>query len=84
MNVIAALWTKDSGAFVAFWAADENDDDHVDFYVREGFEDVDELGAVSAALCTEICAELVDVFDDGSGADRDPISTPQSVFDHEL
>ena len=84
LSVIAGVWVKETGKFVAFWAADENDDSHVEFYVRKDYEDLDDFPAISGLLCTEICPELIDVFDDGSGTDRDPIDTPESVFGNEL
>ena len=36
---------------------------------------------LSGQLCTELCPPMVDVFDDGSGQDRDPTPVADSVFD---
>lgn len=83
LSVIAGLWIKETGEFVAFWGADEGDG-HIDFYCKESFENPDELEPLSGILSTEICPPLIDCFDDGSGKDRDPLVVPDSVFSHEL
>lgn len=83
LAVIAGLWDKDSGRFVAFWGSDEGDG-HVDFYCRDDFEDISALEPLSGILSTELCPPLIDVFDDGSGKDRDPIAIPSSEFTNEL
>ncbi|RYH15020.1 hypothetical protein EON65_32545 [archaeon] len=83
LSVIAGVWSKDTGKFVAFWGADEGDG-HVDFYCSNDFEHVHEFNELSGILCTEICPPLIDVFDDGSGKDRDPVLIEPSVFTNEL
>jgi hypothetical protein len=82
-SVIAALWIKESGEFIAYWGVDD-DDGHVDFFCKEGLKGTDGLDMVSGVLCTELCPELIDVFDDGSGKDREPTFVPSASFDVEL
>ena len=84
LAVIGGVWLADGGKFVAFWAADSNDDDHVYFLCQEGLEEDTVLQELSGRLCTEICPEMIDVFDDGSGKDRDPTPVPASVLAHPL
>ncbi len=83
LSVIGGVWDKSSGKFVAFWGADEGDG-HVDFYCTNDFDRVDDLSPLSGILCTEICPPMIDVFDDGSGKDRDPVLIEANLFDHEL
>jgi hypothetical protein len=84
LSVIGAIWVKESGKFVGFWGADEGDG-HVylicskDYeYAKEDFE------PLSGILCTEICPPMIDVFDDGSGKDRDVVLLDGEMIDHEL
>ena len=83
LSVIAGLWVQSSGKFIGFWGADAGDG-HVDFYCRDDCEVVDELGTVSAVLCEEIAPALIDVFDDGSGSEREPRLVPAAVFSNDL
>lgn len=83
LSVIGAVWLKQTGEFIAFWGSDEGDG-HIDFYVKDSFENADELEPLSGVLSTEICPPLIDCFDDGSGKDREPTIVPDSVFNHEL
>jgi hypothetical protein len=83
LSVVAGLWLKESGKFIGFWGADEGDG-HVDFYCRDDSENIEDLDIISGVLCTKICPELIDVFDDGSGSEREPRMIPVSVFTSSL
>jgi hypothetical protein len=84
LAVIGGVWLADGGKFVAFWAADANDDDHVYFLCQEGLEGDTVFHELSGRLCTEICPEMIDVFDDGSGKDREPLPVSEAVLAHTL
>jgi hypothetical protein len=59
------------------WGA-EDGDGHVDFFGSKDFKHIEDLKPLSKILCTEICPELIDVFDDGSGDERDVIKVKAS------
>lgn len=83
LSVIAAVWEKDSGKFIAFWGADEGDG-HVYFYLSKDVKNVEDFEPLSGILSTEICPPLIDVFDDGSGKDREPVMLDPALFEHEI
>lgn len=83
LAVIGGVWLKSDGRFVAFWGADDGDS-HVDFYCAKDYEHVEDLNPLSGILCEEICPPMIDVFDDGSGKDREPVLLDRSVLDHDV
>jgi hypothetical protein len=83
LHVIGAVWNKTDGKFIAFWGADEGDG-HVDFYCANDFQHVEDLNPLSAVLCTEICPPMIDVFDDGSGKEREPKLLDPQILNHSL
>eukprot|EP00656_Telonema_subtile_P016522 TRINITY_DN18730_c0_g1_i3.p1 TRINITY_DN18730_c0_g1~~TRINITY_DN18730_c0_g1_i3.p1 ORF type:complete len:196 (+),score=38.14 TRINITY_DN18730_c0_g1_i3:199-786(+) len=69
-RVVGAVWTSD-GTLVAVWAEDEGDS-HVSMYGQEGFEFAEpDLNEVTSELCSSIDESMGDVFDDGSGGERE-------------
>lgn len=81
-KILGAIWTKidaqdkDFSTLIAFWAA-EVGDGHVEFYCssQHDFAQTD-LADISEKLCDEICEEMADVLDDGSGIEREPNAIP--------
>lgn len=71
---------KKKGDIVGIWASDAGDG-HVEFYCDKDFKySSTDFNELSSQLCTEICPELADVFDDGSGIDREPILIASSIL----
>lgn len=64
---------------VGVWGSDAGDG-HIELYCIDTFEFISDFDELSTRLCTEICPEMRDVFDDGSGMDREPINIPASVL----
>ena len=82
-HVIGGVWTEE-GALVAVWGCNV-EDSVVECFGLESFQYLEEdLNVVSRALNETICPELCDVFDDGSGIERDAIPVPVSVLEINL
>lgn len=66
--VLGAIWTSE-GLLVAAWVYQQ--DSHVELFGKKDYEFIDDLEHVTRDLCVQICPEMCDVFDDGSGTTRE-------------
>eukprot|EP00522_Entomoneis_paludosa_P016531 CAMPEP_0172451314 /NCGR_PEP_ID=MMETSP1065-20121228/9409_1 /TAXON_ID=265537 /ORGANISM="Amphiprora paludosa, Strain CCMP125" /LENGTH=162 /DNA_ID=CAMNT_0013203263 /DNA_START=109 /DNA_END=597 /DNA_ORIENTATION=+ len=81
--ILGAIWvqrTSTRHALVAVWAA-ELGDGHVDFLCARDYQTTAEadLTEISTQLCEDICPEMADVFDDGSGLEREPLAVESDL-----
>jgi hypothetical protein len=67
--VIGGVWSNNDHKLVAVWGQ-HPDDSHLEFYGDMSYKHLDDLETLTHKLCTEICPELIDCFDDGSGSER--------------
>jgi hypothetical protein len=80
MDIIGGVWLASDKSLVGLWGQNP-DDGHLDFYCLDSYEFIEEdLNGLTGILCTEICPELIDCFDDGSGKDRDPRAVSESML----
>jgi hypothetical protein len=68
-DVIGGVWSNQDHKLVAVWGQ-HPDDSHLEFYGDMNYKHLDDLETLTHKLCTEICPELIDCFDDGSGSER--------------
>ena len=73
--IIGAVWKEDSGELVAVWG-EIIDDSHIEFFCDEDFMYAEELNEVTGKLTGEIAPATIDIFDDGSGGDREGTLVP--------
>ena len=80
-HIIGALWVAgERTRLVGIWGC-SLDESHVEFFGRCKPQAEEDLNAASKALCEDICPELIDVFDDGSGSERTAIPVESNVMD---
>jgi hypothetical protein len=79
LNFVIGIVSVVGGDVVGVWGCDEGDG-HIDLFVSKEYSFPSDFDDLSSHLCTEICPEMVDVFDDGSGIDREPVLVPNSVL----
>jgi hypothetical protein len=80
MHIVGAVWLESDKSLVGLWGQNP-DDSHLEFYCIDSYEFIEEdLNGLTGVLCTEICPELIDCFDDGSGKDRDPMKVTEAVL----
>jgi hypothetical protein len=67
-DVLGGIWDS-SGKLVAAWVY--HDDSHVELFGKKDYEFIDDLETITGDLCETICPQMADVFDDGSGTERE-------------
>ena len=72
---IEPMKVEDSGELIAVWG-EIVDDSHIDFFCDENFMYAEELYEVTGKLTGEIAPATIDIFDDGSGGDREGTLVP--------
>lgn len=77
IRLCGAVWDDDE--LVAFWAEDLGDG-HIDFFVKDGIDGMEDLDGLSDDLCLKIHPPLRDIFDDGSGTTREGCVLPAAIF----
>jgi len=78
-HVVGAIWTADTFQLVGFYGSDSGDS-HIELNGDKAYEFVQDLATLTGDLCDTIEPSLGDLFDDGSGTERDVRELSAELF----